>query len=183
MLTAAPSLAPVAVTAVAPATAPEAAADTVQAMSSAPAPRLDLQGGVVIDGDWWDHYGSGLPIGQPGECSAGGQDSNYPDVYEGAQVTVTNGAGAVVGVGTLSPGQLEDPILVHEAAVPGSADIPGSDIPAFDTLQGRCRYDFAVEVGSADFYMIRVGSRNPVTVSRAQAESKSVPDLVIPYIY
>lgn len=81
-------------------------------------------------------------------CTGGGP---YMDIAAGAQVTVTNASGSVVGAGTLGTG--------HWGT--------GNDDP------NSCRFTYAVKVskGSA-FYGVQIAQRPKMTVSAQSAESK-----------
>lgn len=87
----------------------------------------------------------------------GACDSDYeeyfPDLREGAQVTVLNSGSEAVGLGD----------------VDGSLSAPGGF--------GPCIYTFTVQdvpAGESDIYSLRIGSREPYQFTRAEASSLSL---------
>lgn len=74
----------------------------------------------------------------------------YQDIREGAQVTVTDGAGAVIALGSLGPGKI------------GKTTTAGSQTIGLD-----CTFPFTVEVPERDFYGVEVARRGVVRYARA----------------
>ena len=77
-------------------------------------------------------------------CSGTG---GYRDIREGADVVVKDGAGTIVGTGSL----VDDPA--------GSST-------------SRCRYTFEVPVKDADFYAVEVSRRGALTYSKTEIEAQ-----------
>lgn len=85
------------------------------------------------------------PLVDGGRCFS---DDGYDDISEGAQVTVKNGAGEIVGLGGLEGGTQQIPydITYYEYL--------GSELPI-------CAFRFSFEVPSGqDFYSISIGNDN-----------------------
>jgi hypothetical protein len=73
-------------------------------------------------------------------------DGGYDDVGVGTDVVVKDGAGEIIGVGSLEEGQADS---------------------AYD-----CRFDFSLEVKDSEFYSFEVGDRGELRYSRADLDSK-----------
>jgi hypothetical protein len=107
----------------------------------APPPRHGIEGTYIVHGNF-PHRTYGAP------CR--GQDADYPDIRVGTPVTVRDGAGALLGTGTLSGGTLRK-----------------------GPLRGRdddCVYLFSLNVPDRDMYRIEVGRRGSVQFPRSELE-------------
>ena len=105
--------------------------------------------------------------GEPTDCV--GEDG-FNDISPGAEVTVRDGEGVIVGTGELESAASEASIKQRFVAAGEGTE---SDV---DELLGIgdgwfCPLFFDVEVAEADFYEIEIGSRDPVTVSHDDLEA------------
>lgn len=109
----------------------------------------------------------------PYACRGGG---GYDDQRAGAQVTVRNEAGDVIGIGRLSTGEY--------GALRVDTGEPISSLGMWRTsngtktddgdwaYRGLCVFTFTVELTEdSDFYEVQVADRNPLTHTRAELEA------------
>jgi hypothetical protein len=97
----------------------------------------DLNGIVTL----FDGIESGVRNGAEYCTGEGG----YSNIQGGANVTILDGSGTIIGVSTLDAGQ-------------GSSQ--------------ACAFDFSAEVKDADFYTVEVGGRGRPTYSRENLEAQ-----------
>lgn len=87
-----------------------------------------------------------LHLSGSGSCTA---DDDHGDVATGAQVTVSDQSGTILGLGSLSAGE----------------QIPGKFV--------RCGFGFSVTVShDADVYQVQVGDGTPAKFTAAQAKHR-----------
>jgi hypothetical protein len=122
---------------------PHRGAPAAPRVPSAQAPESHTVAGVVVfDGDSWTGPAGAL-------CSTVGH-AEAADVQSGAQVTLKNANGAVVGAGTLGTGQ---------------------QVLSSGTTYS-CGFHYAVsQIPKSNFYQFSLGSRAPVTYSYAQMQA------------
>jgi hypothetical protein len=107
---------------------------------------------VNQDGDLakYDYSGTdfdSMALSDGGPCRA---DDGYDDISENSQVTVTDGAGEVVGVGRLSPG-----------VQTGSSGFSYGDFLGSGYRPPICAFSFEFTVpGGSEFYNLSVGNSN-----------------------
>lgn len=112
---------------------------------------------TILDSDF-----SASSIGS--SCSGKG---GYSDIGSGGQVTVKDGTGKTIAVGSLGSGHYVDAL-----AAAGLTSTSGRSSSSF-TVVG-CRFTLTVaDVPDADFYRIEIGHRRPVEHSRNELESMS----------
>ena len=95
-----------------------------------------------------------------GPCSGTSfRGARTADLTEGAQVTIKNAAGKIVGATTLKPGVVENVITQG-----GGTN--------FD-----CTFRFKAKVPPGKFWTVAIGSQPPVTISRADAKRRVLIEL------
>jgi hypothetical protein len=128
----------------------QVAAPDVQVIGSIAVPPLypvdqdgELPGGTYYKGQDFDS----VALVDGGPCFA---DDGYSDISENSQVTVTDGAGEVVGVGRLSPG-----------VQTGSSGFSYGDFLGSGYRPPICAFSFEFTVpGGSEFYNLSVGNSN-----------------------
>ncbi len=104
-------------------------------------PSHRLEGVYIVHG-FFSHRSYGAPC-RPVEAG-------YPDIRKGTEVTVRDGAGAVLGTAALSGGTLR------------RSPLRGKD--------DDCVFSFSLAVAERDAYLVEVGRRGDVKFSKADLE-------------
>lgn len=130
--------------------------------------RRDLTGLILLwDMDHW---------GRSASCAGSG---GYGDLKAGAQVTIRNEAGEIVGTTQLENfNSAEDVADAAWAASPDGEMTPDlrNKVKRIEESWGNefftdCPFQFTIEVPDATFYSISVGSRDPVVENRDKLEA------------
>jgi hypothetical protein len=105
----------------------------------------------------------GLPYPDP-------QPPRFPDVTEGASITVKDADGRTVGATRLGAATLVEPYETTAPGYPGSTDPQISKAPE-QVTHGFCAYQFSVvELPDSAFYRVQFGAQPETTLGRDELE-------------
>jgi len=120
--------------------------------TAVPTPSTHRLTGTLAIGDhnWgWEKHGD------KAVCIGG---SGYEDIQEGAQIRIQDGAGAIIGTGSLVDG--------------GTLALVVPSGKTFPDLVGHCTFTFEASVPDAPFYTFKIGKRDAPVFAKADLDAK-----------